>query len=89
MLQRFQWTYETASIRSHQTVFITADVSTRKLYANLSGVDAGREYHSYVNLQVRRTVVKNSPHRTVPSTIPLFLKLQYVSVFRNTNCTGN
>jgi hypothetical protein len=49
----FQRTHEAASNIGHQTVVITADATILKLYTNLKDVDAGREYHSYVNLQVR------------------------------------
>jgi hypothetical protein len=52
-LQRFQRTHEAASNLGHQTVLNTPDVTVLKLYTNLKNVNAGREDHSYVNLQVR------------------------------------
>jgi hypothetical protein len=91
MLQRFQRTYEAASNLGHQTVVNTTCVTILKLYTNLKDVDAGREYHSYVNLQVRPLLLfwltayytAKQPTSTVSSTIHLFLQLRYFSMFKN------
>lgn len=78
----FQRTHEAASNIGHQTVVITADATILKLYTNLKDVDAGREYHSYVNLQVRPLLLfwltahssAQQPTSTVSSMIHLFLQ---------------